>query len=264
MNKDAPIGFFDSGLGGLCVLARAMQKMPRENFIYFGDNAFAPYGSKSREEIFRRSSFIVDFLLQKGVKAIVIACNTATGVAVKELREMHRLPIISMEPAVKVAKGYQTDGKIAVLATPATLQQEKYRQLIQRLGCEQQVLPLPCAGLVELIEAGKLDGAQMETYLERILKPLAAHRIDSVVLGCTHYVFVKRQIERALTKMGKVPVIVDGAQGTVNHLKEILLQSGQYNDRTPGSVRVYTSGDPEQIRPMVRAAIGDQKIEVVG
>ena len=261
--KSNPIGFFDSGLGGLSVLSEAVKEMPHENFIYFGDNGYAPYGSKSREEIFRRANWIVDFLLRKNVKAIVIACNTATGVAVKELREMHQLPIISMEPAIKVAQAHQQDGKIVVMATPATLVQQKYRSLVEHLGCGDDVIPLPCDGLVELIEDGKLEGQELEAYLERLLQPLRSIRVDSVVLGCTHYSFVQEQIEKILAQLGQAPIVVDGGRGTVRHLKELLIQAGQYRDSGEQSIRIYTSGNPTKMESVVKEAVGDQEIEVV-
>lgn len=217
---NAPIGFFDSGMGGVAVLKTATEILPFENFIYYGDNGFAPYGSKSSKEILERANYIVDFLLSKNVKAIVIACNTATGVAVKSLREKYDLPIISMEPAVKLGLENINDGKILVLATPATLEQDKYNSLIKKLDCQDEVISLPCDGLVELIEGGAKQG--VEEYLFKKLGEIKDQKIDCVVLGCTHYVFVKDEIMSVMDKLGKSICVVDGSYGTVNHLKSLL------------------------------------------
>lgn len=252
---DAPIGFFDSGMGGVAVLKTAIEILPFENFIYYGDNGFAPYGSKNREEILDRANYIVDFLLRKKVKAIVIACNTATGVAVQSLREKYDLPIISMEPAVKVGLEKIDDGKILVLATPATLKQDKYKRLIEKLDCQQDVISLPCDGLVELIESGAKQG--VEEYLLNRLDKIKNQKIDCVVLGCTHYVFVKDEIQSVMEKLGGAPLIVDGSFGTVAHLKSLLEQKGQLRKSGERRIELFTSGDPDIFFPMMRKALGN-------
>lgn len=217
-----PIGIFDSGLGGIAVLKVAKNILKNENFIYYGDNANAPYGIKSREEIFSLSKACVEFLLKKDVKAILIACNTATGVSVKRLREMYPIPFVSMEPAVKVGMKNTHGGKVLVMATPATLGQDKYQSLVSNLHAKDEVIELPCKGLAGLIETGVWEGAEMESYLKGKLGKIAKVPIDSCVLGCTHYAFAQKSIEKVLKSIGKDVVIVDGSAGTARHLLHIL------------------------------------------
>lgn len=257
MEKDAPIGLFDSGLGGVGVLKTAIELLPHEHFIYYGDDGHAPYGTKTRQEIMRLSKQCVDFLLQKGVKAILIACNTATGVAVKTLREVYDFPIVSMEPAVKVGLTLLRGGKIVVMATPATLRQEKYLNLIARLGCADSVIPLPCDGLVELIEAGKWNHLETEGYLAHLVDGLSGQKVDCVVLGCTHYVFVREEIRRVFESLGKDVRIVDGSEGTVNHLRNLLNQKGLLRTEGSRTVQLYTSGDKGKILPLYCKALGE-------
>lgn len=243
-DKCKPIGFFDSGVGGISVLKTAFREMPNENYIYFGDSKNAPYGEKSEEEIQELSLAAGSFLFSKGVKAIVIACNTATSAAVKLMREKYHIPVISMEPAVKPALQSADKGKVLVLATPATVSQQRYHKLLERLDAGDRVVNVGCSGLVELIEDGRTDMQSIHDYLQYKLSFLNGERIDAAVVGCTHYSFVKPQIQQYLEKRSnQVCQVFDGRYGTVRHLAHVLDEHGiRCTKDTRGSVSFYTSG----------------------
>lgn len=239
-----PIGIFDSGLGGIAVLRVAKDILPHENFIYYGDNKNAPYGIKSRQEIFDLSKACVDFLINKNVKAILIACNTATGVSVKRFRNMYSIPFVSMEPAVKVGMKESSGGKVLVMATPATLKQDKYRNLITKLDAGNVVVEMPCEGLAALIEKGVWKGKEMEDYLYKTLYPVKDIPIDSCVLGCTHYAFAKESIDKVLRELGKDVIIVDGSEGTARHLYYLLDEEDSLNSPTnQQQIEIYSSDE---------------------
>ena len=217
------IGVFDSGAGGISVLKRLVQLMPHERFVFYGDSANAPYGDKPPEWILRRSRLIVEGMLAQGAKAIVIACNTATSVAAATLRAEHpEVPIIGIEPALKPAAEAARHDRILVMATEITIKLDKFHQLARQYGSHSQIVTVPCKGLADLVETGRLDGREMRDLLEGYLLP---HRgqVDGIVLGCTHYPFVARQI-RAI--MGDVP-LYDGGPGTARQTRRLLEQRGQ-------------------------------------
>lgn len=238
-----PIGVFDSGVGGISVLAELSSVMPNENFIYFGDSKNAPYGTKTTEEILKLSEGCVKNLIDMGVKAIVIACNTATSVAAEYLRQKYKnIPVIGIEPAVKPAVEYKENSKILVMATPVTLKKEKFISLIDNINKNNTIIPLPCPGLVELIEQGKTDTKEMEEFLKNLLSPFFAEKIDSVVLGCTHYPFVREQIKKAFAYEVKT---FDGGFGTACETKRRIQANFPENN---GQVRFLNSDiDVEKI-----------------
>ena len=239
------IGILDSGVGGISVLRTAVQLLPNENFIYYGDNKNAPYGPKSLEEIRSLSAHAIDHLLDQQVKALVIACNTITSAYASILREKVDLPVIGMEPAVKPASLARGDSKVLALATRATLSLEKFSRLMESYG--EGVIPVEGVGLVELVEAGKADSPEMAQTLHALLAPYLSLKIDAIVLGCTHYPFLRRQIE-ALIPGAK---IFDGREGTVRQLQRRLAETGRLTrQNTPGSVRFETSGDDETLARM--------------
>lgn len=223
-----PIGFFDSGIGGITVLAKAIKLLPGERFIYFGDSANAPYGTKEPEDVVKLSISAANFLLGKGIKALVVACNTATSVAVEHLRNTINIPVIGMEPALKPAVEMNQTGMIVVMATPLTLKEKKFKLLMEKYSLKADIVTLPCPGLVELIEAGIWEGVEIHQYLSKIFSGLNSKEISSVVLGCTHYVFIKNEIEKFFDK--KVQVI-DGNEGTVKQLKRVLISAGLYKEK---------------------------------
>ncbi len=218
-DRNLPIGIFDSGMGGISVLAEVIKLMPKERYIYYGDSENAPYGIKSAEEVKKLCTNICDFLIDKGVKAIVVACNTATSVAINDLRKEYDIPIIGMEPALKPAATLGLDGKIVVMATDMTLKEKKLRELMDRYGKHKEIIKQPCPKLVNLVESGIMKGKDVEIIIEECFNGIKVDEISSIVLGCTHYVFLKDQIRAFVGD--KVPII-DGNEGTARHLKSIL------------------------------------------
>ena len=238
------VGVFDSGVGGISVLRRLVDVLPNESFVYYGDSAHAPYGTKTRAQVLRLSRRIVDELLNEGAKAIVIACNTATSVAASELRaEYAHVPIIGVEPALKPATQCGGPRRILVMATPITLRLDKYQQLAEKWGGGHEVISAPCPGLADRIEKGDLDAPDVTAMLQDLVGDYAG-KVDCVVLGCTHYPFVARQIQQVV---GNVPLF-DGAYGTALQLQRKLAERGLSAKATePGTVEFVSSkpGDAE-------------------
>lgn len=241
-----PVGFFDSGVGGLSVLKEAVKVLPNENFIYFGDSKNAPYGIKSVDEVKKLTFNAVEFLLNKKVKAVVIACNTATSAAIEDLRSCYNfMPIIGIEPALKPAVELNKKGKIIIMATPMTLAEAKFNNLMKSFESKADIEPLPCAGLVELIEKGVLEGDAVNSYLRDKLNPYLHRGISSIVLGCTHYPFIKNELSKIV---GKGTSIIDGSLGTVKQLKRQLAKSNLLNTETKlGKIEILNSLNDENI-----------------
>ena len=193
INNNAPIGVFDSGLGGISVLRDLKELMPNEDFIYFGDSAYAPYGVKTKEQITERCVEIIDFFISKGVKAVVIACNTATSASANYLRKKYKnLPIIGMEPALKVATQGVKNNNIVVMATPLTLKEKKFETLMHKFRGNNKVVKMPCPKLVEIVENDLLDDKNIVIdQLKDYYKDVNMDNLDSVVLGCTHFIFYR-------------------------------------------------------------------------
>ena len=227
--KDLPIGFLDSGVGGLSVLREAIKIMPNENYIYFGDSKNAPYGVKPTKEIRDLTFNVVDFLIEKGIKGLVVACNTATSAAVSELRRVYPdIPLVGIEPAIKPAVELNRSGKILIMATPMTIKQEKFNLLLNKYKEKAEIVPIPCAGLMEFIEDGILSGEELEEYLEEKLSIYDKSEISSIVLGCTHYPFVKDVIAKIV---GSNVIIMDGGEGTAREIKRRLREKNLLTDR---------------------------------
>lgn len=234
--RDAPIGIFDSGMGGLSVLRTARALLPHEQFLYYGDTAYAPYGTKTPQFVLERARQVTALLRGESVKAIVIACNTATGVAAQTLRAENALPIIAMEPALKPASLMRHGGNVLVLATPVTLSQEKFAHLMERYG--EGAIPLPCPGLMDFVERLELSGERLNAYFSELFAPYRDRQIDAVVLGCTHYSFLKRAIGAHFPPDTH---ILDGNEGTVRQLARRLDELGQLRTQGEGGVQLRTS-----------------------
>ena len=251
MQQCSPIGVFDSGVGGLATLKDLIKALPGEDFIYFGDNANAPYGVLSQEKICELTFKCVDFLIEKGAKCVVIACNTASSAAVQAVRAKYELPIVAMEPAVKPAAAALKQGKALVLATAATLNQSLYLSRIQQCQVEKRMLPVPCPKFVELVEQGILEGPQVDEAAMEYLGPYKEEDIDVVVLGCTHFIHLHGPISKLSHAFWPNVQILDGNDGTAHQLKRVLEKHGLENPNTSGgTLRYFTSGDPMIYLPL--------------
>lgn len=234
------IGFFDSGMGGISVMELASRFLPCEKLIFFGDNANAPYGVRDAAEIRRLTFAGAETLLDKGIDALVIACNTATGAAINELRAELSVPVIGMEPAVLPALS-ATDKNVLVLATNATISLPKYKSLIAKSGQEHRIVSVPCPGLVELVESSA-PKEDIFRFFDNTLPSAARENLGAVVLGCTHYVVIKSIIREYFG----IPNIIDGHLGTILHLKEVLTQNGLLR-RDGGDPEIYSSSGDETV-----------------
>ena len=209
--KQDYIAVFDSGLGGLSVLRHLRRRMPGERFLYYGDSAHAPYGVRSRADVEALTLNAADRLMRRGLKALVVACNTATSAAIGALREKYpELIVVGIEPALKLAADRFPGGRIGVMATPVTLREEKFSLLLTRYAASCQVYKIPAPQLVPLIEEGRVDTPIMEQTLHTLLDPFAS-RMDALVLGCTHFPFASHAMERLL---GPKVAVLDGGDGT--------------------------------------------------
>lgn len=222
LEKHAPIGVFDSGVGGISVLRKIISLMPNENYIYYGDSANAPYGDRSDEEVFQLTEHVFELLLSKGAKGIVVACNTATSVAVRKLRGRYpELPIVGIEPAIKPAAEHHEGGRIIVMATSVTLRRPKFAHLMDSFRSRAEIIAMPCPSIVEFIENDDADSPQMMKYLERKFEQFSDRPADAVVLGCTHYPFIADQIQQAA---GPQAVLYDGSEGVARELRRRLAE----------------------------------------
>ncbi|MCB1724464.1 MAG: glutamate racemase [Chromatiaceae bacterium] len=251
MNHAAAIGFFDSGVGGLSVLRHAVAEVGRAPLLYVADSAYAPYGDRDRAHVLARSRLITRFLIEQGAAAVVVACNTATAVAVEALRAEFDVPIIGMEPALKPAARHSRSGTVAVLATAGTLRSERYARLVSDHGRQIDVLQCPCRHWVEAVEAGELDSPRVYDLINAELRPLQAAGVDSYVLGCTHFPFLVPAIRHVL---GDAAALFDPGAAVVDQLKRRL---GIVNPGAAHSpVTLYTSGDPARLQRHAHALIG--------
>lgn len=248
-NNIAPIGVVDSGVGGISVLKELIKLMPNENYLYFGDNKNAPYGIKTAEEVRAIMMKNAQYMMSKGIKALVVACNTATGASIKALRERYpNFPIIGIEPAIKPSARYHEHSNVLVMATPLTLKQEKFHDLVDKFALEANIVPLPCPGLMELVEAGEISGQKLDSYLNELFKPFKDKKIDSVVLGCTHYPHIKNAVSKVL---GDHVMIFDGGEGTARETQRRLDESGLLNQSdVKGTLSIECSDKNRDITPL--------------
>ena len=242
--KSEPIGIFDSGVGGISVLRELIKIMPHEDYIYFGDSANAPYGSKSLKKVRELSLDIAKQLMQKDVKAIIVACNTATSASVKKLRELYEdIVIVGIEPAVKPAVESNPGSVILVLATPVTLKEEKYHKLVNQFEEQAEIISVPCSQLAEMIEKGE-SKIRIKEYMSEVLKPYTEMKPRAVVLGCTHYPFVSDVISDIL---GKDVSLFDGGAGVAKEVKRRLDEKNVLNT-DGGKITFLSSGDVEALK----------------
>ena len=262
MSSTAPIGVFDSGLGGISVAKQLVRDMPHEHVLYFGDSANAPYGTKTPERVRELSFAIVERFVREGVKAVVIACNTATSAAVNDLRDTYDIPIIGMEPALKVAcdrGGVESDPdrtpqRVIVAATPLTLRERKFAMLMDRFDSDNEIFKEPCPDLVEIVESGRLgDHDLVMGTLHHYFDKYDLGRIDSVVLGCTHFVFYRDYFRELLPSSA---AIIDGNEGTIRHLGVVLESLGKLApEDEAGSVELANSDHSQRIATLSKSLL---------
>ena len=256
MNAAAPIGVFDSGVGGLSVLRAARMELPQENFIYFADSAFAPYGDKSDTYVIERSERIGAWFVAQGAKAIVVACNTATAIAVQTLRRNFDLPIVGVEPGLKPALTVTRTGKIGVLATAATLASKRYADLLTRVQRDApgvKFIEQVGSGWVEWVESGELTSPHAQRTIANAIAPLIEQGCDTLVLGCTHYPFLAPFIQSAAPSA----TIVDTAPAIARELaRRIATSSIAHRSEPSATLRFVTTGDLKRIAYVVTAMLG--------
>jgi len=252
----APIGVFDSGVGGLSILRELQLTLPDERFVYVADDAFCPYGARPEAEIRARAFTICDALLDCEAKLVVVACNTATVAAIEALREAYALPFVGTEPAVKPAALATRSGIVGILATGAALGGERFERLVARHGDAVEVLRQPCPGLVEQIELGDLEGPRTRALVERFVRPLIAAGADTLVLGCTHYPFIRPLIEAVA---GPAIAVIDTGAAVARRVAEVVSHEGLEapTGQAPRRPSVLASGGRgERIERVVAALYG--------
>lgn len=251
---DLPVLFFDSGVGGISILRRSVRLLPCEDYLYFGDSLHAPYGVRPLGEVRELCLNALEPRIARGVKALVVACNTATSAAIGALRERHPdLIVIGTEPAIKPAVERHEGGRILVMATPMTLKEEKFLALQAQYQPRAEIIPLPCPGLMEFVEQGVTSGGAVEGYLLDKLEPYRNVPVSAIVLGCTHYPFLAGAIRRIV---GRHVEIIDGADGVAQQLRSRLAAENLLTRRTePGRVTFENSLDQPDILELCRTLL---------
>ena len=258
MGNNNPIGVFDSGVGGLSVFRRIRADLPHESLLYVADSGHAPYGNKPAEFVTRRALVITEFLLEQGVKAVVVACNTATAAAIARLRARFNIPIVGIEPALKPAVAETRSGVVGILATGNTVRSDKFAALLDQHGHRARVMAQPCPGLADCVEHGELSGPRAHALLERYLEPLLAAGADTLVLGCTHYPFLAPLIQRLA---GPEVVILDPSPAVARQLRRRLETAELLADsRGRGGERYFTSDVPERTAQLISRLLGHSVI----
>ncbi|MGH6649056.1 glutamate racemase [Aquabacterium sp.] len=248
------IGLFDSGLGGLSVLRALRQHMPQAQLLYIADSANAPYGERDDAFIAERSLAISGFLLSQGAQAVVVACNTATAMAVHTLRQRWpEVPIVGVEPGVKPAVALSARKRIGVLATPGTLASGKFKRLIESHGHDALIVAQPCPGLAKEIEFGQLDSPALRTLVETFSAPLRQAEVDTVVLGCTHYPFVAPLFQQAL---GPEVCIIDTAEAVARQTQRVSAGLAGHAESSQPSTRLWTTGSPAHLAQVAERWLG--------
>jgi glutamate racemase len=249
------IGVLDSGVGGISVLKHIHALLPHENLMYVADSKYAPYGNKTPAEIIARCMTIADFLIAQHVKTLVVACNTATAAAIGVMREIYSMPIIGMEPAVKPAAAATKNGVIGVLATVGTLKSAQFAALLESYGRNVKVVTQGCVGLVECIERGELESPNTKALIRQYTAPLLAEGADTIVLGCTHYPFVKYVIQEVV---GDKITLIDTGAAVAKQLKNKLEEKGLLSaSREKAEVHFWTNSEVENAEQVTEKLWGN-------
>jgi glutamate racemase len=245
----AKIGVFDSGVGGLTVLKQLVDLMPHESFLYFADSAHAPYGNLSEKAITQRAEKITAFFLEKGVKAIVVACNTATAASIDYLRQHFDIPFIGMEPAVKPASLLSKTGNIGVLATKGTFGGKLFKEKHELYGQYINIHYVEGKGLVELAESNQIDSLETEKLLAELIQPMLKKNVDQIVLGCTHYPLFSEKIKKIV---GENVNLIDPADAIARRTKDVLIQNRLYCTQSErDSIQCYSTGAIDVLHKML-------------
>lgn len=262
MSLDAPIGVFDSGVGGLTVARELMRQMPQEQIIYFGDTARVPYGSKSKETVISFSRQITKFLLTKDVKAIVIACNTASSFALETIRNELSIPVIGViRPGAVAAAQTTQNGRIGVIATQGTINSEIYTRTLTEMNPELQVFEKACPLFAPLVEEGWLYDSVTIEIAERYLNELQGYDVDSLVLGCTHYPLLRHTIQKV---MGPDVTLVNPAFETAKYTKDVLLKNGLECSKQMPNHKFYVSDGAEKFKSFANTILPCEVEEAKG
>jgi glutamate racemase len=248
-----PVGVFDSGIGGLSVAREIRHALPAEHLVYFADTAWCPYGDRTVSEVRARTLAAARWLVEQGAKVLVVACNTASGAALELLREELSIPVVGLEPAVKPAVAATLAGRVGVMATTGTVRSERFRRLVENYANGTQVIAQPCPGLADMMEDGLLEGDALAERLDELTQPLRQAGVDIVVLGCTHYVFVRDAIARAL---GPEVQILDSGPAIARQTRRVLEERGMLAADGEGSIRFVTTGDPREVGPVIERLWG--------
>jgi glutamate racemase len=255
-DRDRAIGLFDSGIGGLTVLHQIIEKLPKENTVYLGDTARSPYGTKSVETVLRYSFENADFLIGKGVKLVVVACNTSTAVALDALEKNLSVPVVGViEPGARAALKKTRNGRIGVIGTEATIQSGAYTQALKRLDRKVEVYSRACPLFVPLVEEGWLDNEVVEMTVESYLTSLKRSGIDTLILGCTHYPLLKKAIRKF---MGREVRLVDSAEETANEVADLLKEKSLEREKGRGSASFFVTDVPDRFIKVGRRFLGEK------
>lgn len=249
-----PVAVFDSGVGGISVLRELVRELPQEDFLYLGDSVNAPYGDKDTQTVRELTLQAIRTLEPRGFKAIVVACNTATSAAIRQLRKRYAfMPVIGIEPALKPAFDRHPGGRVLVLATETTLREEKFANLMAQYSTSGTVCSLPCPGLMEFVERGELDSPDLETYLRSLLAPALEKQPDAIVLGCTHYPFLRPVLRRIV---GERTELIDGSAGTARETARQLRAADLENPQQQGSVTFLNTSDDAGMIELCKKLLG--------
>jgi glutamate racemase len=252
--KQLAIGVFDSGIGGFSVVKELKRLLPKENIEYFADHGRQPYGSKGQEEIEDFVIQIINFLLGKGIKACIIACNTATAAGLKRARELFDIPMIGViEPGAKAAVAATGNKKIGLAATEFTVNSEAYQKEIKRINSEMEVFASPCPRFTPIVELGQLETVETYQAAKEYLKPIKDAQVDTLILGCTHYPFLEKIISEV---MGPKVKLINPAYNTVLDLKKILEEKHLLKTDKNRKENYYTSGNPDNMKRMAKKLLG--------
>jgi len=253
-----PVGVFDSGVGGLSVAREIRRALPAEHLLYVADTAYLPYGDRGDDEVRARSLAIGEWIQARGAKVLVVACNTASGAALEALRERLAIPVIGLEPALKPAVRETKVGRVGVMATRGTIGSARFQRLVDSYADGVRVVRDPCPGLADLVEDGMLAGPELDARMRDYVAPLREAGVDTVVLGCTHYVFVRDAIQRAL---GPEVRLLDSGEAIARRTRQILSGAGALQEDGTGSFRLLTTGDAAEVAPIVQR-LWDDPVQV--